>query len=230
MVYKIFDNKLNELFAGVLTSSNPSNANVTNGSHSNNALTITPKIEPSQPEHYERQTVLMWGASNHGNASNRSPATTPTSNGLYANENNHLKLSNQILSPANEHTHHVATQSNAHLKWSENQSGKEIPVSAGIYSIHSHQSETASVADASSMYAHVAHSPHLTNHSSTSATATGHILSPEHNSNTTQNHHQHHANNVTQQTIGSSCEVWSPAYSQYQYFTYHHAPQHANTQ
>lgn len=138
-----------------------------------------------------------------------------------------------------QHSHHNSTPSSGHMKWSDgggasvsvagSASAKEIPVSAGvpIYQIHSHQSETASAAvDASSMYAHVAHSPHLTHHSSSSASSGGHIVSPEHTSATPSQNHQH----VSQQTIGSSCEVWSPAYSQYQYFTYHPAPQHANTQ
>lgn len=193
----------------------------------------------------------MWGASNHIGSSARSPATTPTSNGLYPGaDSGHMKLSNQILSPS-EHAHHAAAaaaaaaaQSNAHLKWSESQAitSKDIPVSAGIYSIHSHQSDTVTVSDASSMYAQVAHSPHLTHHTTTAAIPTsagsaGHIVSPDHNSNTTTSHHSHPANALqpppsaaAQQSIGSSCEVWSPAYSQYQYFTYHHAPQHANTQ
>lgn len=225
-------------FAGILTSNNvtnSSNANVTNGSNSNSnsTLAVTPKIERSPPsEHYERQTVLMWGTSSQGNSSNRSPATTPTSNGLYSTENTHMKLSNQIvMSPSEQqHSHHNSTQSGGHMKWSQDGSAatKDIPVSAGvpIYQIHSHQSETASAAvDASSMYAHVAHSPHLTHHSS-SASSGGHIVSPEHTSATPS--HQNHQH-VSQQTIGSSCEVWSPAYSQYQYFTYHPAP-HANTQ
>lgn len=182
----------------------------------------------------------MWGASNHVSGTVRSPATTPTSNGLYPNDNAHLKLSNQMLS-SGEHAHHsaaVAAAAAAQLKWSESQAagGKEIPVSAGLYSIHSHQSDTVTVSDASSMYAQVAHSPHLTHHSTSSAgSSAAHIVSPDHSSNTTQSHHSHPANALqpsvaAQQSIGSSCEVWSPAYSQYQYFTYHHAPQHANTQ
>lgn len=175
----------------------------------------------------------MWGTSSHN--PNRSPATTPTSNGLYPTENSHMKLSNQIvMSPSEQqqqqqHSHHNSSQSSGHMKWSESATTKDIPVSAGvpIYQIHSHQSESASAAvDASSMYAHVAHSPHLTHHSSSSASSGGHIVSPEHSSATPSQNHQH----VSQQTIGSSCEVWSPAYSQYQYFTYHPAPQHANTQ
>ncbi|XP_031633616.1 aryl hydrocarbon receptor protein 1 isoform X3 [Contarinia nasturtii] len=213
--------------AGVLTSNNvtnSSNANVTNGSNSNNSTTllVTPKIEPSPPssEHYERQTVLMWGTS----STNRSPITTPTTNGLYSTEINHLKRTNQIVSPTQDGT-------GVHMKWSEGTSNnKEIPVSVPLYQIHSHQTQTASAAvDASTMYAHVAHSSHLTPHHSSSSTSSGsHIVSPEHGSATPTQNHQH----VTHQSLGSSCEVgsWSPAYSQYQYFTYHPAPQHANTQ
>lgn len=245
---------------GVLTANNvtnSSNANVTNGSNSNSnsTLVVTPKIEQSPPnEHYERQTVLMWGTSSHSNSSNRSPTTTPTSNGLYSSESTHMKLSNQmVMSPSEQHqqhSHHNSTPSSGgHMKWSEGGAGgagsgngtstaagsasaKEIPVSAGVYQIHAHQSETASAAvDASSMYAHVAHSPHLSHHSSSSsaaaAAAASAIVSPEHHSSATPSQSHPH---VSQQTIGSSCEVWSPAYSQYQYFTYHPAPQHANTQ
>lgn len=229
--------------SGVLTSNvtNSSNANITNGLNSNNnsALAVTPKIEQSPPsEHYERQTVLMWGTSSHNNSTNRSPVATPTSNGLYSNENTHMKLSNPIvLSPSDhqqqqqqQHSHHNPSQSSGHLKWTEDASTKEIPVSSGVplYQIHSHQTESASAAvDASSMYAHVAHSSHLTHHPSSSASSGSHIVSPEHSSATSSQNHQH----VTQQSIGSTCEVWSPAYSQYQYFTYHPAPpQHANTQ
>lgn len=223
------------LISNVTNSSN----NVTNGSSSNNGTTITPKIEPSPPgtEHYERQTVLMWGTSS---AANRSPAATPTSNGLYSTENNHLKLSSNqiIISPGEQqHSHQnspqIESSSSEHMKWSSEATtnNKEIPVSAGvpIYQIHSHQTETASAAvDASSIYALVAHSSHLTpHHPSSSTTSDVHIVSPvEHGSATPSQNHQH----VTQQSIGSSCEVWSPAYSQYQYFTYHPAPQHANTQ
>lgn len=216
---------------------NSSNLIVSNGSSSNsNALAVTPKLEHSPPEHFERQTVLMWGAaSNNNNSStNRSPTATPTSNGLYA-ESNHMKLANQIVMSPNEHQshhHQQSQQSNVHLKWNENNT-KEIPVSGvPIYQIHSHQQESTGV-DTSSMYAQVSHSPHLPHHSS-SANTGGHIVSPDQSGlhHSPQNHHQSVLQQSTQQhqTVGSSCEVWSPAYSQYQYFTYHHAPQHANTQ
>lgn len=195
-------------------------------------------MEPSTPEHYERQTVLMWGTTTSGSvnssrsSANRSPATTPTSNGLF-------NMKQQIVSP-NDHQQHSA-QSNAHLKWTteSNVTEKDIPVSGSvpIFQLHAHQtsdtSAPASAVDVTSMYAQISHSPHLSHHSTASPSSVGHIItSPEHNSNpasihhspSSQNQHQH----VSQQTIGS-CEVWSPAYS-HQYFTYHHAPQHANTQ
>ncbi|XP_055298517.1 aryl hydrocarbon receptor protein 1 isoform X3 [Sitodiplosis mosellana] len=139
--------------AGVLTSNNvtnSSNANVTNGSNSNSnsTLAVTPKMEPSPPtEHYERQTVLMWGTSSHNNSTNRSPsASTPTSNGLYPTENSHMKLSNQIvLSPSEQqqHSHHNSSQSGGHMKWSEGGSTKEIPV---IIDVGRYQPITLSIA------------------------------------------------------------------------------------
>lgn len=183
------------------------NTNAQNGS---NVLSITPKVEHSPPEHYERQTVLMWGSASNSNSSHRSPSTTPTSNGMY-NENHHMKLSNQmVMSPAmDDHHHH-----NAHLKWNGgSKGGGEVQV----YQIHHpHQ-------DDGSMY--VTQSPHLSQHS-------GHIVTSDQSTlhHSPQNHHHSVLQSQQQQSIGSSCEVWSPAYSQYQYFTYHHAPQHASTQ
>lgn len=77
----------------------------------NGSIIVTPKVENSPPEHYERQTVLMWGAPNANdpsvtpgvNTSTRSPSSTPTSsNGLY--------VDNKI------DEHHIISSSN-HLKW-----------------------------------------------------------------------------------------------------------------
>lgn len=230
---------------------NSSNANVTNGTSTNSNSSVTPKLEHSPPEHYERQTVLMWGAtSNNTNSSanHRSPSTTPTSNGLYAgSDGNHMKHNNQmVMSPGGgsgagggggsgaggvEHYTKRST-SNSHMKWSES---KEIPVT-GVYQLHAHQDSTAAASDTASMYAQVSHSPHLSHHSGStgSAASAGHIVSPDQSGlhHSPQNTHPTVLQQATSQhqTVGSSCEVWSPAYSQYQYFTYHHAPQHANTQ
>lgn len=216
---------------------NTSNANVTNGTPTNSNNSVTPKLEHSPPEHYERQTVLMWGATtnNANNASaNRSPSTTPTSNGLYAtgDSQSRMKHNNQIvMSPGGGATEHYTKRSttNSHLKWSESKV-------TGVYQLHSHQDTTAAASDTASMYAQVSHSPHLSHHSSStgSATSAGHIVSPDQSGlhHSPQNTHPAVLQQTSSQhqTVGSSCEVWSPAYSQYQYFTYHHAPQHANTQ
>lgn len=215
---------------------NSSNSNVTNGTSTNSNSSVTPKLEHSPPEHYERQTVLMWGtASNNTNSSaNRSPSTESTPNGLYAtNDGNHMKHNNQIvMSPVGGAEHYTKrSTANSHLKWSES---KEIPVT---YQLHSHQDATGAASDTASMYAQVSHSPHLSHHSSStgSAASAAHIVSPDQSGLHHSPQEQQHSSVLQQatsqhQTVGSSCEVWSPAYSQYQYFTYHHAPQHANTQ
>lgn len=191
---------------------NPNSA--TNSQNGSSALTITPKVEHSPPEHYERQTVLMWGSASNSNSSHRSPSTTPTSNGMYS-ENHHMKLSNQmVMSPVMDDHH------NAHLKWNGGSGSKVIPSGeVQVYQIHPHQDVDGS------MYAHVSQSPHLSQHS-------GHIVASDQSAlhHSPQNHHHSVLQSQQQQSIGSSCEVWSPAYSQYQYFTYHHAPQHASTQ
>lgn len=203
-----------------------------NSGSSSGSLTITPKIEHSPPEHYERQTVLMWGAatSNSNTPNNNRPtSTTPTSNGLYHSDSaahHHLKLSNQmtIMSPPGMEDHQSHTQQQ--LKWNGNAKDGTVQV----YQIHPHQDGSNSV-DTSSMYS----SHHAIGHHGSSTSGTAADQTTMHHS--PQSHHggggglqasNHHAHQ--QQTIGSSCEVWSPAYSQYQYFTYHHAPQHASTQ
>ncbi|KAJ6635828.1 Aryl hydrocarbon receptor [Pseudolycoriella hygida] len=196
------------------STNNPTpNSAATNTQNGGSVLTITPKVEHSPPEHYERQTVLMWGSASNSNSSHRSPSTTPTSNGMYS-ENHHMKLTNQmVMSPVMDDHH------NAHLKWNGG-SSKVIPSSeVQVYQIHPHQDVDGS------MYAHVSQSPHLSQHS-------GHIVASDQTAlhHSPQNHHHSVLQSQQQQSIGSSCEVWSPAYSQYQYFTYHHAPQHASTQ
>lgn len=230
--------------ASTISVSNGGGTNPTSNSVSNNStLTITPKIEHSPPEHYERQTVLMWGATTNNNSNtstNRPTSTTPTSNGLYNNDSNahHLKLSNQmtIMSPLgmDEHHHNHAQQS--HLKWNGN--SKDIPAvsTVQVYQIHPHQDGNSNNVDTSAMYSHVPQSPHhLSHHTSSSVGSEQSVHHSPHSHHgggvigggglQASNHHAHQ-----QQSIGSSCEVWSPAYSQYQYFTYHHAPQHASTQ
>lgn len=199
------------------TPNNPSSANsntstnsVTNSNNgtSNGIMTVTPKVEHSPPQHYEpqRQTVLMWGTatSNSNNNSTRSPNTTPTSNGMYSE---HLKLSNQIDEHHHHQQHHHHHHQNSHLKWNGNSKD-----SIQVYPIHQHHDGSLDPMYAQSMSHHGSHLDHL------------------HQSPQGQSSVGHHGNQQAQ-AVGSSCEVWSPAsYSQYQYFTYHHAPQHASTQ
>lgn len=180
-----------------------------NSNSSNGILAVTPKIEHSPPisqSQYERQTVLMWGASNN---SSRSPNTTPTSNGVYqdvghlASSNKQTPLSNQI-SPASEDSHHAVGLS-SHLKW--NGITKDVP---GVHVYPLHQHHDLNVDHSAAMYQQA-----LQHHSG------GHL---------------DHSAALHQATAGSNaqnnCEVWTPpSYSQYQYFAYHHAPQHhASTQ
>lgn len=200
-------------------SSNSSNVNTSNAS----IMPVTPKIEHSPPPHpYEpqRQTVLMWGTSNPNSseAITRSPNnTSPTSNDIYSE---HLKHSNQIImSPAIEEHHH---HHHAQLKWNGNSKNIGIHGGGGGYSHHHDGIESNSI-----------YSQSLSHH---------HIVSPEHHLHQVSSQGQSISGNSSvgghsvnhqppSQAVGSSCEVWSPAsYSQYQYFTYHHAPQHASTQ
>lgn len=233
-----------------VTSNNSNNGNdqiVTNGRSSNS---ITPKIEHSPPEHYERQTVLMWGATGASSASssaaptpvntsssvtNRSPSETPTTNGGIYMEANHMKHIQQYTK---------RSVGNSHLKWTGNNSSKDGPTGNDVYQMQMHSDGV----DASPMYSQVSHSPHLVHHGSggngsTASVASAASVASTGNASSDQNasgiHHSpqsHHAS-VLQPTASShhtsgsnSCEVWSPAYSQYQYFTYHHAQQHASTQ
>lgn len=175
-----------------------------NSNSSNGILAITPKQEHSPPQnHYEpqRQTVLMWGASQTNPSTTRSPNSTPTSNGIYPDASgSHLKSSNQI-SPVSEDS-----STGIHTKW--NGIAKEHVPGVHVYPLHQHHDLNV---DHSSMYSQA-----LSHHSG------GHLVSSE------GLHHQGQAQN---HNIGSNCEVWTPpSYSQYQYFTYHHAPQHASTQ
>lgn len=179
-------------------------------------MPVTPKVEQSPPHSYEpqRQTVLMWGASNQNSSvSTRSPNTTPTSNEIYNDTNHHLKLSNHIvMSPSTDEQHHTH---NSHLKWN----GTNKHIMSQSYSLNQHH-EVSGVG-----YSEVEQQP-ITHH------VGGHIVSTEHLHQSPQSQLEVvHSINQQTQAVGSSCEVWSPAsYSQYQYFTYHHAPQHASTQ
>lgn len=192
------------------------------------------KTEPSPSEPFaERQTVLMWGSTSNSNASsNRSPNTTPTSNGVYVDTihsggGNKAAAMHAMTMSASA----IDDHSGAHQKWNGHPH-KESITSAGIVYQITHLPEAHSDTYATSG-GQLAHSPH---HGQQESPATMH--------HSPQNHHPHGASAAASTVptvsnsipsahhpIGSGCEVWSsPSYSQYQYFTYHHAPQHASTQ
>lgn len=181
-----------------------------NSNSSNGILAVTPKIEHSPPisqSQYERQTVLMWGASNN---SSRSPNTTPTSNGAYpdgsvghlsSTTNKQTSSSNQISPASEDSSHHgVGTAGlSSHLKW--NGIAKDVP---GVHVYPLHQHHELNVDHSAAMYQQA-----LSHHSG------GHL------DHTTALHQ------AANQNAQNNCEVWTPpSYSQYQYFAYHHAPQH----
>lgn len=211
--------------------------------HQNSNGIINVKMEHSPRENCERQTVLKWGtASNSSLKSSTSPITTtsPNSNDLY-NEKTNLKSNQQItvISPHNDAIHsHQSHES--HYKWNDT-TDKEMVINSGVQVYQMQHSQENNI-DAASVYgSQIAHSPQLSHHSSSSSI--NHVASPDQNVILTNSPHHHPhmqpsalqpmapPSKLQQQpTIGSSCEVWSPAYSQYQYLTYHHAPQHASTQ
>jgi hypothetical protein len=204
-------NNINSSNTNNSSTSNTTTANTTNG-----ILPITPKVEHSPPQQYEpqRQTVLMWGTSNSNNNSSRSPNTTPTPNGMYHQDPHSLKLANHLdVSPVasvdeNNHHHNHHNQHSSNFKWNGN--NKDLSSGIHVYSIH--QPHDGSLD--SSMYSQIPQT--IPSHHSG-----GHIISAS-------EHAMHQSGMNNPQT--SNCEVWTPStYSQYQYFTYHHA-QHASTQ
>lgn len=146
----------------------------------------------------------MWGTSNN---SSRSPNTTPTSNGAYQDVG-HLSSatkqtpSNQI-SPSSEDSHHAVggtTGLSSHLKW--NGITKDV---SGVHVYPLHQHHDLNVDHSAAMYQQA-----LSHHSG------GHL-----------DHSAAALHQAAGQNAQNNCEVWTPpSYSQYQYFAYHHAPQH----
>jgi hypothetical protein len=221
------------------TTNNSSSANTISANTSNGILPITPKVEHSPPQHYEpqRQTVLMWGTSqsnnnnnnnstsnNNHSSSSRSPNSTPTNN-LYSHQDSHgLKLSNHLAaSPVtvgeeSAHHHHNSHQHHSSNSFKWNGTNKELTSGIHVYSIHQSPHDVAGSMDpatAASMYAQIPQGHH----------SSGHLISAA------SEHAMHQSGHAMNNPQTSSCEVWAPStYSQYQYFTYHHAPQHASTQ
>lgn len=192
----------------------------------NGSITVPLKTEHSPSEPFERQTVLMWGSTSNSNASsNRSPNNTPTSNTIYPDS----------MHPGTKTPMHLEE----HHKWKGNHQHKETTAAAGIqvYQI-THLPDTHSESYSSSAGSHLAQSPHhIGQQAGSAANHHHHHHHQHHHQQQSQQPHHHHggadsANSIptNHHPIGGGCEVWSPSYSQYQYFTYHHAPQHASTQ
>ncbi|XP_055387647.1 hypoxia-inducible factor 1-alpha isoform X2 [Condylostylus longicornis] len=172
--------------------------NTTSGSNATTPVTtITPKIENSPTENYERQTVLMWGTagsvSNESgtaipvsvvNSTTRSPIHTPSSNGgLFTNdhqqqeklEDNHMKWNGDTTTPSSAVT-------------------KEIVVSpdGSIYQVHHHAS--SEMIDSTPLYPGNAHHMalhHNGNHHHSQVRADV-IMQTENSSQAVHSTHQHH--------------------------------------
>ncbi|XP_037924149.1 uncharacterized protein LOC119659896 isoform X2 [Hermetia illucens] len=182
------NNNTNSKISNTSSNNANTNANIPNGG--NAIVTITPKVEQSPPEHYERQTVLMWGtAAPPPNANNttptpttntttRSPNHTPTSNGLYNESAAQLKIDDPHQQ---QQLHH-----SSHLKW--NGSHKDALVSdVQVYQIHQQHPPTDNV--------EAIYGSHL---SGSHQHAGGHIVGADH-----QSPHHGHSDVLMQNTAGS---------------------------
>lgn len=236
------------------TNTQTNNINSNNSNDNSNIVSVTPKVEHSPPENYERQTVLMWGTTSGGdgdnestttttttptvNLVNRSPSNTSTSNGFY-DDAQQIKI--------NEHSRPHTNN----MKWNGTMKGNNSTVVSEVHIYELHQQNSSDAVDSNSIYTdhnnvgihhpsggHItAETDHQSHHQSSHSHPDIIMQSTMNQDNANCHHpHQHHIQSQQQthlHTIGSnsSCEVWSSApYSQYQYFTYHHAPQHASTQ
>lgn len=195
-------------------SSSP-NDSIATASRSNRAtpeiLAIQPKLENSPPANrpydqvLHRQTVLMWGSGNQQSndvspvnvspSNTRSPCQTPK-------PNHSLSLfNNQTTIHAQQNPHHDKCSSGKALEAQHNShhikwngNNNSSKEVISIFPIH-HNNEAYT--------------------QSASTNALHHSVDSHHHSN----HHLHrHSSDI------SNCEVWPTAYSQYQYFSYHHVP------
>lgn len=193
----------------------------------NGVLSIQPKIETSPPpppqppsashrsfsDQSQRQTVLMWGTGNaHQTNENTSTATspsstrspnntprsanaTPSSNNLYSH-NQHYNNSNQ--------QHHIQQQQTMIDSLNLHPSSHQHHNKWNENTVNSNSKDVISV---------------FPLQSNTELYSTTNSQSPSSNSIHSNDHHHHHHQHLG--GIGSNCEVF-PAYSQYQYFSYHH--------
>lgn len=199
-------------------SSSPNDSIITANRSSNPAtpeiLAIQPKLENSPPTNrpydqvLHRQTVLMWGSGNQQSndvspvnvspSNTRSPCQTPKPNHSLSLFNNQTTIHAQ-QNPHNDKCTSKAAALEAqhnshHIKWNGN--GNNSNSGKEVISIFPihHNNEAYT--------------------QSASANALHHSVDSHHS-----NHHLHrHSSDI------SNCEVWPTAYSQYQYFSYHHVP------
>lgn len=170
---------------------------------------MQPKLENSPPSNQRpydqvlhRQTVLMWGSGGNQQSNEMSPVNASPSNTRSPCQtpkpNHSLSLfNNQISVHPQQNVHHekcAKALDNSHHIKWNGNSASNSKEVISIFPIH-HNNEAYSQA--------------------TLNQPGGALHTDSHHSN----HHLHrHSSDI------SNCEVWPTAYSQYQYFSYHHVP------
>lgn len=172
-------------------------------------LTIQPKLENSPPsnrpyDQVHRQTVLMWGSGGNQQSNEMSPVNASPSNTRSPCQtpkpNHSISLfNNQTSVHPQQNQHHE--KCNKALETQHNShhtkwNGNSATNSKEVISIFPihHNNEAAYSQSASTNALHSVESHH-----------SNHLL-------------HRHSTDIT------SCEVYPSAYSQYQYFSYHHVP------
>lgn len=192
---------------------------------SNGVLSIQPKIETSPPppppsashrsfsdQSSQRQTVLMWGTGNaHQTNENTSTATSPSST---RSPNNTPRSANATPSSNNLYSHnqHYNNSNQQHHIQQQQSMIDSLNLHPSSHQHHNKWNENtvSNSKDVISVF------PLQSN---TELYSTTNSQSPSSNSIHSNDHHHHHHQHLG--GIGSNCEVF-PAYSQYQYFSYHH--------
>lgn len=176
------------------------------------SLAIQPKLEHSPPANrpydqvLHRQTVLMWGSGNQQSndvSVNVSPLNTRSCQTPKPNHSLSL-FNNQTTIHAQQNPHHDKCSSKAsleaqhnshHIKWNGSNNSSSSSSKEVISIFPIHHNNEAYTQSASANALHSVDSHHHSNH-----------------------HLHRHSSDI------SNCEVWPTAYSQYQYFSYHHVP------
>lgn len=186
-------------------SSSPTNDSIIASSRSNPAtpeiLAIQPKLENSPPSNraydqgLHRQTVLMWGTGNQ-QSNEMSPLTA---------------------SPSNTRSPCQTPKPNHSLSLFNNQAmGQHHEKCGGKLHDGHHKWNGNSAAANNSAKEVISIFPIHHNNDSYSQSASTNAL------HTVDTHHSNH--HLHRHTSDISSEVWPAAYSQYQYFSYHHVP------